>query len=417
MIEFSEKGIVDVNKEIALGNIVRNEEEQRGARANKFWFNNYSYLYKDVYSKSYEDYAEVIASKLAHYLGIECANYCFAKFNENSGVITESLVKDIDNEDMLSGTEIITSVYTDFIFPKLQILNEYQNCLYDYDINSMEDFLKLSNDSKKKMYDKIFNAYCALIRSYGRQPTLIQDFTIENTRCIFETFKEANGLFGENFIEMKNGIIKSNNLYDIWYVLEKYAEINRLEFDVTENMNSLINMFIFDIITSQGDRHADNWSIIVYNNKTMRLSPLYDNSGICALNREKAVKNILDYTMQLSGNMHERKKQKIAHLLDETINHSKSGLKVDLDDVSNKSKNKQLIDKYLSHTSEEFLIKLESTISKLNEGTLNILFAEVESENSISIPEIVKTAVVTTIMNNKAMIEESMNKEKGKHGK
>ena len=74
-------------------------------------------MYKDVYPLTYEDYAEMIASKLAKRLGIECASYDLAIFNNNIGVITRNLINDNENEELLSGTEIITQVYTEYIVP------------------------------------------------------------------------------------------------------------------------------------------------------------------------------------------------------------------------------------------------------------------------------------------------------------
>ncbi len=115
-------GRVDINSEISNGNITVDEEEQRGARANKFWFNNYRYMYKDVYPLAYEDYAEIIAHKLASYLGIECASYDLAIYNGNAGVITKNLIEDNENEELLSGTEVITQVYSEYILPISKVM-------------------------------------------------------------------------------------------------------------------------------------------------------------------------------------------------------------------------------------------------------------------------------------------------------
>ena len=123
------EGRIDINNEIQAGNIVVNEEEQRGARTNKFWFNNYEYMYKDVYQLTYEDYAEMIASKIADQLGLECAKYDLAIFNGNRGVITENLIKDNENEEMLSGTEIITMVYTEYFLPILNVIEKYHETI------------------------------------------------------------------------------------------------------------------------------------------------------------------------------------------------------------------------------------------------------------------------------------------------
>ena len=119
-------GRIDIDTEIENGNIVEDEEEQRGARLNKFWFNNYRYMYKDVYQFTYEDYAEMIASKLANKLNIKCAKYDLAIHNGNIGVITESLIEDNTNEELISGQEIMNRVYTEYIQPVNDTMTEYE---------------------------------------------------------------------------------------------------------------------------------------------------------------------------------------------------------------------------------------------------------------------------------------------------
>ena len=62
----------------------------------------------------YEDYAELIGYEFAKLLGMNCAQYDLAIFNDNLGVITKSIVNE-DRETMVSGSEIISTVYTDYI--------------------------------------------------------------------------------------------------------------------------------------------------------------------------------------------------------------------------------------------------------------------------------------------------------------
>ena len=207
---------------------------------------------------------------------------------------------------------------------------------------------------------------------------------------------------------MKNGIIKSNNLYDIWNVIEIYSRINKVNVNIEEFMNNLINMFIFDIITSQGDRHADNWSIIKNNkDNSIRLCPLYDNSGICSLNRGKSIKNIVDYVNDLNNPLiHEKKKRKIKELLSSTINHSNSGIKVSLDDVEPKSKNPVMMSEYIEDSSQEFNDKLMQFIELIDEGALNKIFLEVEGQINNKVPDDIKLIVKTVVFNNIDMIKE-----------
>ena len=400
------EGRIDINNEIQAGNIVVNEEEQRGARTNKFWFNNYEYMYKDVYQLTYEDYAEIIAHKLAEQLGLECAKYDLAIFNGNRGVITENLIKDNENEEMLSGTEIISMVYTEYFLPILNVIEKYQELIIQYNAKNIYEFSSLPNDKQIELKRKLL----LLVKKISNKKIQINNNNINYPEIeeIYEYLDNIAESYNQDFLEMKNGIIKANNLYDIWNVLEIYAKINNLDFNIEEIMNNLINMFIFDIITSQGDRHADNWSIIKNNkDNSIRLCPLYDNSGICDLSREKGTRSILEYIKSLNNpSLHEKKKQKIKSLLKSTINHSNSGLKVDLIDVNEKNKNPIMMDKFIEHSSQEFNDRIISFVKKLDENDIDVLFLEIEKEIHEKIPEDVKIVVKTVINTNIEMIKD-----------
>ena len=400
------EGRIDINYEIENRNIVVNEEEQRGTRTNKFWFNNYEYMYKDVYQLTYEDYAEIIAYKLAEQVGINCAKYDLAIFNGNKGVITENLIKDNENEEMISGTEIISMVYTEYFIPRLYIIEKYHELITQYNAKNIYEFSNLSNDKQLELRNKLLS----LIEEVTNKKIEYSNNKINYPEIeeIYEYFDNISESYNPDFIEMKNGIIKANNLYDIWNVLEIYAQINNLDYNIEDIMNNLINMFIFDIITSQGDRHADNWSIIKNNkDNSIRLCPLYDNSGICDLNREKGMKSILEYIQSLNNpTLHEKKKQKIQKLLETTINHSNSGLKVDKTDVNKKNKNRIMMEKFIDYSSQEFIERIIYMTKKLDKETLDFIFLEIEKEIQVKIPEEVKIVVKTVINTNIEMIRE-----------
>ena len=400
------EGRIDINYEIENRNIVVNEEEQRGTRTNKFWFNNYEYMYKDVYQLTYEDYAEIIAYKLAEQVGINCAKYDLAIFNGNKGVITENLIKDNENEEMISGTEIISMVYTEYFIPRLYIIEKYHELITQYNAKNIYEFSNLSNDKQLELRNKLLS----LIEEVTNKKIEYSNNKINYPEIeeIYEYFDNISESYNPDFIEMKNGIIKANNLYDIWNVLEIYAQINNLDYNIEDIMNNLINMFIFDIITSQGDRHADNWSIIKNNkDNSIRLCPLYDNSGICDLNREKGMKSILEYIQSLNNpTLHEKKKQKIQKLLETTINHSNSGLKVDKTDVNKKNKNRIMMEKFIDYSSQEFIERIIYMTKKLDKETLDFIFLEIEKEIQAKIPEEVKIVVKTVINTNIEMIRE-----------
>lgn len=407
-------GRININGEIDRGNIIIDEEEQRGARTNKFWFNNYEFMYKDVYPLTYEDYAEMIASKLAKRLGIECASYDLAIFNNNIGVITRNLINDNENEELLSGTEIITQVYTEYIVPINKNIEEYCKLINEYNAKNVFEFSQLSYKKQIELRDKLlFLIENINIKNKDRVKKIIADKNIDflEIEKIYQYLNSYINLYNEDFVEMKNGIIKSNNLYDIWNVLLIYAKINNLNLGISDSMNNLINMYIFDIITSQGDRHADNWSIIKNNkDNSMRICPLYDNSGICALNREKSIKNIVDYMKALKDpRLHDKKKQKIRMRLESTIDHSKSGLKVDINDIEQKNKNRVMMQEFIFSSSQEFVDRLMEYVNIIDDNTLDSIFLEIENEINVEIPVEVKIVVKTVIFRNLEMINEIYN--------
>ena len=410
-------GRIDINSEISSGNIIVDEEEQRGARTNKFWFNNYEFMYKDVYPLTYEDYAEMIAYRLAKYLGIECASYDLAVYNGNLGVITANLIKDNESEELLSGTEIITQVYTEYIMPINIIMEEYHELVTKYNAKNVYEFSQLPYEIQISLRNELLKLVNNLnVKNNRISKRILKSKNIDflEIEKIYEYLNSFVDIYNQDFTEMKNGVIKSNNLYDIWSVLEIYARINNVNLNIEDFMNKLINMFIFDIITSQGDRHADNWSIIKNNkDNSIRLCPLYDNSGICCLNREKAIKNIIDYVNALNDPLlHDKKKQKIKMLLEATINHSNSGLKVDLKDVENKSKNKALFTKFIAFSSQEFSDKIMLFVNQISEDILDGIFLDIEQQTEIEIPNEIKIIVKTVILSNLEMINEIYNERR-----
>lgn len=404
-------GRIDITSEIKNGNIVINEEEERGTRTNKFWFNDYQYMYKDVYPKTYEDYSEIIAYKLAEHLNIDCAQYDLAIYNGNLGVITRNIIKDNDNEELISGTEIINQIYTEYIIPINNTINEYYELINKYNAKNSNDFFKLEHKEQIKLRNRLLLIINKIDYKNIELTSKIASSNEINVNQIEEIYNYLNSfidIYNEKFIEMKNGIIKSNNINDIWNIIEIYSKINNVNLEIEEFMNNLINMFIFDIITSEGDRHADNWSIIKNNNNnTIRLSPLYDNSAICSLNREKAIKNIVDYVNSLNNpTLNDNKKDKIKKRLESTINHSFSGIKIDMNDVENRNKNSILFNKLLDYSTTQFNEKLINFINQINEELLNEIFLELEIQIGVPIPNEVKIITNTVIFNNIGIINE-----------
>ena len=101
---------------------------------------------------------------------------------------------------------------------------------------------------------------------------------------ISENYKKENAKYmsgGEllkAFYE-KDKYSNSNNLMDIWHVLEtRYQSREDMQKIVEKLMNKLVKLLIFDMITGQNDRHNENWGIVEYQNGEVDLQPIFDNS-------------------------------------------------------------------------------------------------------------------------------------------
>lgn len=407
-------GRIDVNDGINRGLIIFNEEEKHGARSNKFWFNDYQWLYKDVdnlYS-TYEDYAELISYEISKLLGMNCAEYDLATFNGRRGVISKSVVN--KGEKIVSGTHLLNTVFDEYFVPKIDLFKKFKRLLLKYSINSFDDLINASDIRvKNKFFDELIVFYNQSCNSIDE---LIFDKSEIRMKALFEYCNNLPEIYEENFNQMKNGIIIANNLYDIWSAVEIYCKISGYKLKTSTFMKDLTDLFIFDIITSQGDRHADNWSVII-DNKTgeLRLSGFYDNSGALALNRKKAIVNIDDFITRLVVEKNSNKKNGIFRQLKNIVDHSFSGLKVSSDDVLEKNKNDKLLNEFIEQSSDEFIERLKYCTNLLEDETnIKMIFDNIERKTGEIVPDIVKKVSSWVIKFNIDRINEIINTRNGR---
>lgn len=399
--KYRENGRININKAKEEQVIKFSDIEQRGARKNKFWFNNHKMMYKDIYPETYEDYAELIDYEFAKLLGMNCASYDLAIYNGNFGVITKSIVNE-DRETMVSGSEIISTVYTDYILILFYLLNEFKNLLKKYNINNYSEYLLLDDNSKVEFSnDLIILVITTSIDCYENNSDISKDETIYK---YFQLFEDVEMMYNEDFNPKKRekGILLTNNLYDLWSIIEIYSTMFKLKLDIEGFMNDLINMFIFDILTSHGDRHADNWSVIIdKNTNEIKLASAYDNSGIFCLNRKNGVPVIYERAIKLMDEkLSEPKRVRITEMLAQSINSGAPGLKVEMNDVKNREKKENLIAKFINHSSDEILIKLEEIINRIDENAIENMFQNIEFKTKKEVPREVKLVVKTILQYN-----------------
>lgn len=338
---------------------------------------------------------------------MNCAQYDLAIFNDNLGVITKSIVNE-DRETMVSGSEIISTVYTDYILILFYLLNEFKSLLKKYNINNYSEYLMLDDNFKISFSnDLAVLVISTSIDCFENNSDISKNETIYK---YFQFFEDVEMMYNEDFNPQKRekGILLTNNLYDLWSIIEIYSTMFKLKLNTEEFMNDLINMFIFDILTSHGDRHTDNWSVIIdKNTNEIKLASIYDNSGIFCLNKKNGAIAICKRVDQLMhGKLSEPKKIRVTEMLAQSINSGAPGLKVEMDDVKNRDKKTTQIAKFISHSSDEVIIKLDRLINRIDEFAIEGMFKNIEIKTKKEVPPEVKLVVKTILQYNLNEIKE-----------
>lgn len=291
----------------------------------KFWFTieddkgKQKFLYKKTDSRDlYEAYGEVLAEEIAILLGIPCAKYMLAKFN----------YEDENIHDFKNSYGIITPT---FLLPNERLIpiGEIISTVYHQKIKNNPDM---------------------------------------------QTLYDVEG------IEEGIAINRMNNLEDIWSVLDCYfKDWPNKDIIVKQLMEHFVKLYLYDVITLQGDRHIWNFGVIINKEtKAVRPAPIYDNSNILNLNRPKisSFLNILDSKNILSTKKLALQKEMVYNML----YHSKLLFSANTEDfLSRKAfdrKAKQLdsLKDFLNKSDSETKQLLDKYISILDEyGITNII--------------------------------------------
>lgn len=141
-----------------------------------------------------------------------------------------------------------------------------------------------------------------------------------------------------------------NNLEDIWYAFDQMFD----EETTARLMDELVNIFLFDVLIGNIDRHNENIGIIV-DEKGARFAPLFDNEGM------------LDY---------------------EAINDGEYCLGIEKGDAFgyNLDPQENLIYKFLKVSDTIYTERLAQMLPVISEKSLKEIFAELKSEG-VEIPE------------------------------
>lgn len=304
----------------------------------KFWFTtnngktNQKFLYKEVNKENiYEAYGEIFAKEIAVILNIPCADYMLAKFN----------YKDNNIDDFKHSKGVITPSFlkpNERLVPMGEIISEVYN-------NKIQPDIQL-----QKLYD------------------------VEG-------------------IEKGVAINRFNNLEDIWSILDCYFKNNpNKDAIIKDIMESFVKIYLFDIITLQGDRHIWNFGIIV-NNETneIRPAPIYDNANIFNLNRSK-ISTFLNISKPSMNKLSDKKLALQREMMYNMLYHSKLLFSANAEDfLSRKSFDKKAkaldsLKLFLSKSDHKTIELLENYVSTLEEiGPINII-KNYEHNMNVQIP-------------------------------
>lgn len=216
---------------------------------------------------------------------------------------------------------------------------------------------------------------------------------------------DFRNLYDIDNLDVKDVHNKLNNLEDIWSILDLYFKDNPNKNKIVQDIiTDLVKVFIFDLITMQGDRHINNWGIIINEKQNyFKISPLFDNSNICGLNRSNVKKAFEGNLKSIKKNYHNQDKVvKSEKQLNQLLYHSKLLFSVSEDDtldvhLKKKKENLDILDYFMEVSSFEFIDLINKYLDKLDEVGIEQIIVNKENKMGVKIPEDVKQHMINTI--------------------
>lgn len=203
----------------------------------------------------------------------------------------------------IEGFVNIDEMLRDIGLNTIDIYDKKENDLIKYGIIGVSKIAFSFNYNNDEFFYKYKNniiPYNELIAN-----ELLKDFNLPHIEYDLATFGTKKGvisknyknnnfnyIYGEeillNFWNDDRYIEEHNNLDDIWDALEyRYHNYENKREIISHLMNRIVQIYIFDIITCQSDRHSQNWEIMESEN-LIDIAPIYDNERIFLSNGKSA---------------------------------------------------------------------------------------------------------------------------------
>lgn len=301
--------------------------EQLGNR-NKFWFDflGNQTMYKEQYEETLESYAELVIAELIQMMDIP-----------HLKAATYDLATLSYNDTTTYGV-----VTKDF---------KKANCQYLTGSAIIVD---------------VYNKYIK------DNPTLLKEFDVE-------------GLFE---IDLLN---KLNNFENLWAILSMFfADFSNCDEIVANIMDSLVSLYMFDAFTIQGDRHSDNWSIEIDENRKVSLAPVYDSSNSLNFNRKKIV-DLLVTNFRSYDKMNEIKRPRLFRRMLGQIYHPSTLLTVQpRESLKKKVACLDVLEDFISMSDETYKERFLHMLSFFKEGRLEEVYGRLERKIGQPLPDDIK---------------------------
>lgn len=231
-----------------------------------------------------------------------------------------------------------------------------------------------------KMCNKVRNIYNELIAE-----EIAHDYGIDVAIVDLFEYNDDLGIMSKSIYPLSKNIVhlseyienSCNNLEDIWYKFDELFD-NKTTLRL---MDKLVDIFLFDVLIGNVDRHADNLSLIIDENGVNFL-PLYDNENMLA---------------------------------SDSINCGFYTLGVDYKDF-NSNAEYNILEKFLSYSDYMYLDKLQSKLWIIEEDNFEKILKRVENKIGTFIQPSIRNELIYRMKENLEMIKRVISKfyKKGK---
>ena len=418
-------GLIDIGEAEANGLVTVDRDPLKakdGARE-KNWVegpkdqngNAAKFLFKKTLGINYESFGEILGYEFANLIKLDCAKYDLATLDGADGVISYNIKA--EGEELISGKDILTTVEQFYINPMLSLISRYNSIMSEFNL----DEAKLKD--KKAVISELITLYnSTFARSEGFTKFVdsikVEKITSKNFDKVFDKFKDYFDTISETYEysfsdwNNKKKVVKGNNLYDIWTLLDKYCDLHGYTIADGHNvMRDLVKMTVYDLILYQGDRHISNWSILRdKKTNTIRFAPIYDNSNICNLNEGKdriaqKVSSILAFEKnkdRLTG----AKLERTLEILNRQVTGNDSKIMVEYDDNAVKGNNIDMLRKLIETSDQDTVDMIREICNEFSSENITAVFDKIEADYNIKLPNDVKVLVSKTIEVNMEKINE-----------